>query len=72
MQGTRRGGSLYIYIYIYIYNVLYIYIMYYIYIYSILEGVCSSVGKLSLTLTVLKQALKCLIPSKCSKLSEKE
>ena len=59
MQGTRRGGSLYIYN-----NVLYIY--------SILEGVCNSVGKLSLTLTVLKQALKCLIPSKCGKLSEKE
>ena len=59
-----------VYIYIYIYIMYYIYI--YIYIYSILEGVCSSVGKLSLTLTVLKQALKCLIPSKCSKLSEKE
>lgn len=61
MQGSRSGGSLYIY------NN-----MCYIYIYSIFEGVCSSVGKLSLALTVLKQALKCLIPTKCSKLSEKE
>lgn len=61
MQGSRSGGSLYIYI-----------IICYIYIYSVFEGVCSSVGKLSLALTVLKQALKCLIPTKCSKLSEKE
>ena len=52
---------------------VYIYkIICYIYIYSIFEGVCSSVGKLSLALTVLKQALKCLIPTKYSKLSEKE
>lgn len=58
MQDTRRGSP-------YIYNNI-------LYIYSILEGVCSSVDKSSLALTVSKQALKCLIPSKCSKLSEKE